>query len=81
MTSASSLFYVLGVFIAGLLVPYNHPGLSPKDSNNGIQYVQSSPFIIAMQVAGIRIVRSVIPVYSPYIHHLDSFRISPVLFF
>ena len=50
------LFYVLSVFVAGLLVPYNHPGLSPKDSNNGMQYVQSSPFIIAMQVAGIKFV-------------------------
>ncbi|KIM83249.1 hypothetical protein PILCRDRAFT_7206 [Piloderma croceum F 1598] len=48
------LFYVLGVFVAGLLVPYNHPNLSPKDSNNGTQYVQSSPFIIAMQATGIK---------------------------
>jgi hypothetical protein len=61
----SFLFYVFGVFVAGLLVPYNHPGLSPKDSNNGTQYVQSSPFIIAMGAAGIKFVCLVVPVHEP----------------
>lgn len=46
------LFYVLGVFIAGLIVPYNHGNLWPVDSSNPKQYISSSPFIIAIETAG-----------------------------
>lgn len=55
-TTASFLFYILAVFIAGLLVPYTHVNIFNPDSTNGQTYVLSSPFIIAMKTAGIRVV-------------------------
>lgn len=57
--ASSFLFYVLGVFIAGLLVPYNHANLITSSTPTGQQYVHSSPFIIAMKAAGIKGVRFV----------------------
>jgi len=50
------LFYVVSVFIAGLIVPYSHAGLSPSNSViSGTDYVQSSPFVIAMNLTGIKV--------------------------
>lgn len=43
------LFYILGTFIIGWLVPSNHPSLNLKDKN-----AAASPFVIAIQTAGIK---------------------------
>ncbi|KAK4494375.1 hypothetical protein PRZ48_014673 [Zasmidium cellare] len=49
------VFYVLSIFVVGLLVPYN-------DSNLGISTgtAQQSPFVIAFQRAGIKVLPSII---------------------
>lgn len=47
----SILFYVGGIFCAGLLVPANERSLS-LDSGTGA----SSPFVIALNKAGVRVV-------------------------
>ncbi|RXW18248.1 hypothetical protein EST38_g7619 [Candolleomyces aberdarensis] len=49
------LFYILGTFVIGLLVPSNHPGLDLADGT-----AASSPFVIAIQSAGIRALPSII---------------------
>ncbi|TFK33223.1 amino acid permease/ SLC12A domain-containing protein [Crucibulum laeve] len=45
-----TLFYVLAVFVAGLLVPSDDPRLkpSPTSDNQGSNLVSTSPFVIAM---------------------------------
>ncbi|CUM64108.1 uncharacterized protein PRCAT00001699001 [Priceomyces carsonii] len=48
------VFYVLCMFFIGLLVPYND-----KKLMSDTQYVASSPFIIAMQNSGTRILPSI----------------------
>ncbi|KAI0784619.1 amino acid permease [Abortiporus biennis] len=49
------LFYIGGVTIIGLLVPYTDPGLNLRESN-----AAKSPFVIAIQHAGIKGLPSVI---------------------
>ncbi|KAI0030986.1 amino acid permease/ SLC12A domain-containing protein [Vararia minispora EC-137] len=49
------LFYIGGVFIIGLLVPSNDPALNLSDGT-----AASSPFVIAIQRSGIRILPSFI---------------------
>ena len=49
------LFYIGGVTIIGLLVPYNHPDLNLKANN-----AAKSPFVIAIKTAGIKGLPSVI---------------------
>ncbi|GAA6016436.1 hypothetical protein JCM11491_002411 [Sporobolomyces phaffii] len=49
------LFYILGVFITGLLVPNNDPRL-----NLGSGTAASAPFVIAIQDAGIKVLPSII---------------------
>ncbi|CAK5275790.1 unnamed protein product [Mycena citricolor] len=49
------LFYIGGVFIIGLLVPHDSPGL---DLDSGT--AASSPFVIAIQRSGIRVLPSII---------------------
>lgn len=49
------LFYILGVFITGLLVPSNDPRL-----NLGSGTAASAPFVIAIQDAGIKVLPSII---------------------
>ncbi|GAA5935027.1 hypothetical protein JCM1841_000099 [Sporobolomyces salmonicolor] len=49
------LFYILGVFITGLLVPSNDPRL-----NLGSGTAASAPFVIAIQNAGIKALPSII---------------------
>lgn len=49
------LFYIGGVTIIGLLVPYNHPDLSLSTST-----AAKSPFVIAIKTAGINGLPSVI---------------------
>lgn len=45
-------FYVLSVFLLGLIVPYNHPDLifASTKSNSAA----ASPFVVAIQIAGIK---------------------------
>ncbi|ETS59941.1 hypothetical protein PaG_05922 [Moesziomyces aphidis] len=43
-------FYILGIAIMGLIVPYNDPGLKSDGS-----YTGASPWIIAMQNAGVSV--------------------------
>ncbi|KAG1864814.1 amino acid permease/ SLC12A domain-containing protein [Suillus subluteus] len=50
-----SIFYILGVFIAGLIVPSNN-----KDLLTGFGFSAQSPFVIAMQISGIRVLPSVV---------------------
>ncbi|KAJ3545067.1 hypothetical protein NMY22_g2575 [Coprinellus aureogranulatus] len=49
------LFYILGTFIIGLLVPSTEPGLNLADGT-----AASSPFVIAIQNAGIKALPSII---------------------
>ncbi|KAH9949045.1 amino acid permease [Amylocystis lapponica] len=49
------LFYIGGVIIIGLLVPYNYPNLGLGSSN-----AAGSPFVIAIETAGIKGLPSVI---------------------
>ncbi|EXJ78263.1 hypothetical protein A1O3_09424 [Capronia epimyces CBS 606.96] len=49
------LFYVLSIFIVGMLVPYNDPNLG-----NSSGTAQQSPFVIAFEKVGIRVLPSVI---------------------
>ncbi|KAJ7983259.1 amino acid permease/ SLC12A domain-containing protein [Mycena polygramma] len=48
-------FYVLAVLIVGMLVPYNDPALLQSTGNAG-----SSPFVLAMTRAGVKVLPSVI---------------------
>lgn len=48
------IFYLLSLFLIGLLVPYNDPKLTSNDS-----YVSSSPFIIAIQNTGVTVLPSI----------------------
>lgn len=50
------LFYVLGIFIIGLLVPYN----SNELLNNSGSDASASPFVIAIKTAGIKGLPSII---------------------
>jgi len=49
------LFYIGGTLVIGLLVPSNDPGLNLKDHN-----AAASPFVIAIQHAGIKSLPSII---------------------
>ncbi|KAG2029954.1 amino acid permease/ SLC12A domain-containing protein [Suillus americanus] len=49
------IFYILGVFIAGLIVPSNN-----KDLLMGTGFSAQSPFVIAMQISGIRVLPAVV---------------------
>ncbi|KAG1733108.1 amino acid permease/ SLC12A domain-containing protein [Suillus lakei] len=49
------IFYILGVFIAGLIVPSNN-----ADLLMGTGFSAKSPFVIAMQVSGIRVLPTVV---------------------
>ena len=48
------MFYIGGVFVIGLLVPSNNPLLNLDSSN-----ASASPFVIAFNEAGIKILPSV----------------------
>ncbi|KZP04956.1 general amino acid permease 1 [Athelia psychrophila] len=49
------LFYMLGIFITGLLVPYNDPSLLHSTGN-----AAQSPYVIAMTRAGIKVLPSIV---------------------
>ncbi|KAI6044173.1 amino acid permease/ SLC12A domain-containing protein [Pisolithus marmoratus] len=49
------IFYILGIFIAGLLVPYNDPDLLQTTGN-----AAQSPYVIATIRAGIKVLPSII---------------------
>ncbi|CAL9728114.1 basic amino-acid permease [Monosporozyma unispora] len=48
------IFYILSLFLIGLLVPYNDPKLVSTET-----YVSKSPFIIAIQNAGVSVLPSI----------------------
>lgn len=48
-------FYVLSIFIVGLIVPYNDPSLAISTGT-----AQQSPFVIAFQRSGVKVVPSII---------------------
>ncbi|KAI1621839.1 amino acid permease [Exophiala viscosa] len=50
-----AIFYILSLFVVGLLVPYNDPNLGISTGN-----AQQSPFVIAFQRAGINVLPSII---------------------
>lgn len=49
------IFHVISIFIVGMLVPYNDPNLGIATGN-----AQQSPFVIAFQRAGIKVLPSII---------------------
>ncbi|OTA07346.1 Amino acid permease [Trichoderma parareesei] len=49
------LFYVLSIFIVGLIVPYDDPSLSISTGT-----AQQSPFVIAFQRSGVKVIPSII---------------------
>ncbi|EHK46875.1 hypothetical protein TRIATDRAFT_316879 [Trichoderma atroviride IMI 206040] len=49
------VFYVLSIFIVGLIVPYNDPSLAISTGT-----AQQSPFVIAFQRSGVKVVPSII---------------------
>ncbi|KAG1733342.1 amino acid permease/ SLC12A domain-containing protein [Suillus paluster] len=49
------IFYILGVFVAGLIVPSNDPDLLMGSGTSA-----QSPFVIAMQKSGIRVLPAVV---------------------
>ena len=51
MLHHSTLFYLSGVFISGLLVPLDNPGLKIADKTG-----RHSPFVIAFKLAGWKVV-------------------------
>jgi len=55
-SSGILLFYILGTFIIGLLVPSNSEGLNLKE---GKGTATASPFVIAIERAGIKALPSV----------------------
>ncbi|KAG9014333.1 hypothetical protein FRB94_012739 [Tulasnella sp. JGI-2019a] len=46
------IFYILGILITGMLIPYNDPNLL-DDNNNSKSTVAQSPYVIAMRRAGV----------------------------
>jgi amino acid transporter len=50
-----AIFYILSLFVVGLLVPYNDANLGISTGN-----AQQSPFVIAFQRAGIKVLPSII---------------------
>lgn len=49
------IFYILGIFVTGLIVPYNDPELLQSTGN-----AAESPYVIAMTRAGIKVLPSII---------------------
>ncbi|KAG2355228.1 amino acid permease/ SLC12A domain-containing protein [Suillus spraguei] len=49
------IFYILGVFIAGLIVPSNNKDLLTSTGSSA-----KSPFVIAMQISGIKVLPAVV---------------------
>ncbi|KFM95685.1 amino acid permease [Bacillus clarus] len=49
------LFYILAIFVIGLIIPYNHPNLMNED----VQNISMSPFTIVFEKSGIAFAASV----------------------
>ncbi|CUB09077.1 Lysine-specific permease [Bacillus cereus] len=49
------LFYILAIFVIGLIIPYNHPNLMNED----IQNISMSPFTIVFEKSGVAFAASV----------------------
>ncbi|KIJ06546.1 hypothetical protein PAXINDRAFT_20262 [Paxillus involutus ATCC 200175] len=54
------IFYIVGILIAGMIVPSNDPDLLEPFSDSNQGSVTESPFIIAMKHAGIKAVTGVV---------------------
>ncbi|KUJ12120.1 putative dicarboxylic amino acid permease [Mollisia scopiformis] len=54
------LFYVLLIFLLGMLVPYNSPELKAGISTNGGATAASSPFVVAIQISGIKVLPGIL---------------------
>ncbi|KAF9224184.1 hypothetical protein BS17DRAFT_101169 [Gyrodon lividus] len=54
------IFYIIGIFIAGMIVPSNDPDLLKPFMDSSQATAAESPFIIAMKHASIRVVPSVV---------------------
>ncbi len=50
-----ALFYILGILVVGMLVPYDNPQLLQSTGN-----AASSPFVLAFNLAGIKVLPSII---------------------
>lgn len=48
------VFYVLSVFLLGLIVPYNSPNLIFANSQSSTSTASASPFVVAISLAGIK---------------------------
>ncbi|KAJ5226064.1 amino acid permease [Penicillium chermesinum] len=53
-----AVFYVLAVFLLGMLVPYNSPVL--KAANSKSQSASASPFVVAIQIAGVKVLPGIV---------------------
>lgn len=49
-----AIFYIVNLFLVGLIVPYNSPLYSGEGSSS-----RHSPFVIAIQLAGIKVLPSI----------------------
>ncbi|OQV22773.1 putative amino-acid permease [Hypsibius exemplaris] len=54
-----SIFYIVTLFLIGLIVPYDHPRLLGNNPNASSHDATASPFVIAITDAGIKILPSI----------------------
>ncbi|KAE8442790.1 hypothetical protein EG329_002823 [Mollisiaceae sp. DMI_Dod_QoI] len=54
------LFYVVLVFLLGMLVPYNSKELAAGIATNGGSTAASSPFVVAIQISGIKVLPGIL---------------------
>ncbi|KAK3940050.1 mannosyl-oligosaccharide alpha-1 2-mannosidase [Diplogelasinospora grovesii] len=54
-----TLFYIVALTLVGLLVPYNHPELMGAATQKTVADASASPFVIAIQSAGIDVLPGV----------------------
>jgi yeast amino acid transporter len=51
-----TIFYMVSLFLVGLIVPYNNP--QPLNGTSSVD-IKASPFVIAIQNAGIKVLPSI----------------------
>jgi amino acid transporter len=54
------LFYVVLIFLLGMLVPYNSKELAAGIATNGGSTAASSPFVVAIQISGIKVLPGIL---------------------
>ncbi|KAJ2985441.1 hypothetical protein NUW58_g5528 [Xylaria curta] len=52
------VFYIVSVFLVGMIVPYNHPDLA--FANNASTSAAASPFVVAIKLAGINVLPDIL---------------------